>query len=235
MSTNLAKGLPATLNETNPSLNLGAEYTAPDGRKYRYALFGAAGIAGELYQGPAEVAGNESRLVAVTVVGATSVTTVDTVTVTANQYAGGWLVATAEGGTGNGYAYRIKSHPAAAAAVCTFTLEEPLRVAFSALTQIDLVLNPYNGVIVNVAASTAAPVGWAVSVVTAGNYGWLQTWGPGVVLNDATAALGVNDGISSSNGVDGAVEFGVARQPNIGYAMTGIAQNEFGVAFLRLS
>lgn len=235
MATNATLGLPAVLNETGQSITLGAEYTSPDGRKYRYVRFGATGVPGSLYQGPAEVTGNQSRLVATTAVGATTITTVDTVTVTANQYAGGWAVTTAEGGTGNGYAYLIKSHPAATAAVVTLTLAEPIVVALSTSTQIDLVANPYNNVIVNLASATSAPIGVAVIPVTSGNYGWVQTWGPGVVLNDATAALGVNDGISSSNATAGAVEFGVARQPNIGYAMTGIAQNENGIAFLRIS
>src|SRR3990167_4613296 len=235
MATNLQQGRPILVDEANPSIDIGAEFMSRDGRKYRYARFGATGTVGSLYQGPAEVTGNQSRIVAAAAVGATEVTTTDTVTVTANQYAGGWLVATSEAGTGNGYYYEIKSHPAATAAGCTFTLTEPIQVAFSAATQIDLVANPYNNIIVCLASATSAPVGVCVNDVTNGNYGWIQTWGPGVVLNDATAALGVNDGISSSNATAGSVEFGVARQPNIGYALTGIAQSENGLAFLRIS
>lgn len=235
-SASVFTGIPQTYTSTSQELGLGQGMEGNDGRMYRYAKVGSVAlVAGHLLQGPAEVTGNQSRLVAATAVGAMTITTVDTVTVTVNQYAGGYAVATAEGGTGNGYAYRIKSHPAATSAVVTLTLEEPVQVAMTTSTQIDLVANPFNGVIDCIASATSAPVGVAINTAAASSYAWIQVRGPGIVLNDATAALGVNDGISSSNGVAGSVEFGVARQPNIGYALTGIAQSEFGVAYLRIS
>jgi len=52
--------------------------------------------------------------------------------------------------TGYGYQYKIKSHPAATGAVVVFTLEDPLLTTLTAATtKVDVIANPYAGVIIN--------------------------------------------------------------------------------------
>src|SRR3990167_11495226 len=89
-------GINPYASETVPSHQLGTLGQTDDGRKFRYALNNStnAAVAGELQQGRAQDTGDQSLLVAATAVGAFEVTTVGTVTVTANQYANGYLIAT---------------------------------------------------------------------------------------------------------------------------------------------
>jgi len=150
-------------NESVPSHELGDKVKTSDGREFVYVLNGGTTTtAGSIYQSPAETTGNQSRIVAAASVGAMEVTTTDTLTATVNQFAGGFIVVTGEAGTGIGETYRIKSHPAVTGAVCTFSLEDPIRVALSAATQIDIVASPYAGVIINPTTPSSGVVGVAV-------------------------------------------------------------------------
>jgi len=228
-------GLPPVVDEATPSHELGEKMYTADGRAFRYAKAGAVAlVSGSLLQGPAEATGNQSRIVAAAAVGATSVTTTDTVTVTANQYAGGFVVVTGEAGTGTGWQYRIKSHPAATAAVCTFTLEDPIQVALTAATQVDLVANLYNGVIINPTTASGAVVGVAINEVTAGQYGWIQVEGLCTVYQEGTTTVGGL--VVASNGSAGAVEKAAngstELQAPVGYAATGCATAEYGAVKL---
>ena len=229
-------GIDPYSEETVPSHQLGSIGISNDGRKFRYAKAGTSAlVAGELQQAPAETADSQSLIVAAAAIGALTVTTTDTTTVTANEFADGYLVATGEGGTGNGLIYRIKSHPAATAAVVTLTLHDPIKVALSAATQVDLVHNPYNGVLQSITTLTGAPVGIAVTAVTGESYSWIQTGGIGIVKADASGACTVGTALTASNQTAGCVEDGdTDTLPIIGYATTGIAQAEFGACHLIL-
>ena len=166
-----------------------------------------------------------------------TITTTDTLTATANQFAGGWVVVTGEASTGTGYQYRIKSHPAASAAVCTFTLEEPIQVALTATTQVDIVQNPFSGVIVNPTTASSTAVGVSCGVITSGYYGWLQTRGVATVLADGGLTVGAL--VVASNGTAGAVEVAAnastEAQAPVGVAVTSVATTEYGAVNLRLS
>lgn len=236
-SESVFSGLPQVVDESAPSHDLGAKMVSPDGRAFRYVKAGAVAlVAGELVQSAAEDTNDQSVLMAAGAVGATSVTTADTVTVTANQYAGGWLITTGEGGTGNGIAYKIKSHPAATAAALTITLGEPLQVAISAATQVDLVANPYNGVIQMPTTPTSAVAGVAVNDITANQYGWIQVGGVAAIKNDASGAITVGNLVTASQTTAGCINAAAggsteAHAP-VGIAVTGIAQAEFGAVKL---
>jgi hypothetical protein len=222
--------------ETTPSHQLGSLGITNDGRKFRYALNGASTLVpGDLLQGRVEDTGDQSLLVAAGSIGDFSITTVGTVTVTANQYANGYVICTGEGGTGNGQIYKIKSHPAATAAVVTLTLWEPLKVAITTSTQIDLVPNLYDGVVQYLASPSSAPAGIAFVAATSGVYTWIQTGGVGLCLADGGGAIAVGQGVVASNATAGAVEdVASTTQPVIGTALTGIAQAETGAVFLTL-
>jgi len=220
-----------TSNTAVPMTEIGTYIVTDDGRGFRYVYAGGTALVpGKLQQAAAEVTANENLACAAAAIGATTVTTTSTVTVTANQYAGGWLVVTVT--PGQGYQYKIKSHPAATAAALTLTLEDPIQVALTTSSRVDLVANPYMGVIVNPTTATGAPVGVAVYPITANYYGWIQTHGPANVLADGAVTVGTN--LVASNGVAGAVEPLAGVQASIGIAMTGIADTEYGTVFLTL-
>src|SRR3990167_8084186 len=126
--------------------------------------------------------------------------------------------------------YRIKSHPAATSSVVTFTLYDPIKVAFTATTQIDVVHNPYNGVITWPATQTGAPVGVAVIANTIDYFGWIQTGGVAAVLNTGGVAVGAN--VAASTGSASAVETATAALPTLGYALTGGASGEVSAIYL---
>lgn len=227
--------LPWTANDANPQAELGQEIAGDDGARYVYVKAGATAlIAGTLYQTPAETTAHENLAVAAAAIGATTITTTSTVTVTANQYAGGYVVVSVTPGLAN--KYRIASHPAATGAVVTLTLEDPILVALTTVSRIDLIPNPYNGVIVqSVSGSlTGSPVGFAVYPVSIGQYGWLQTAGVGAVLNDAAAAITVGQDLIPSASVAGSVRLATAGIPRVAVALEGIAQSEVGAARITL-
>lgn len=231
-------GLPYVVDEANPTHELGELMQTADGRRYRYARAGsgAALVLGNLLQGPAETTDSQSLIVDAAAIGATSITTSDTTTVTVNEFAGGFVVVTGEASTGRGQILRIKSHPAATAAVVTLTLEDPVQVALTATTQVDLVHNPYNGVIQYPGTRSGTVVGVAVNEITASQYGWIQVGGPACVLVNGTVTVG-SVVVAADNA--GAVEVGAngtteAFAP-VGYAMTGIASTENGAVFLNVS
>ena len=210
---------------------LGVPAVADDGRVFRYVKAGATAlVVGNLQQASAEKTNHQNLTAPVAAIGATSVAvTLGATEAQANDYAEGFMVVTVTPGVG--YQYRIKSHPAAAAsASLTLTLEDPIEVALTATSRIDLVMNPFKDVIINPTTATSAPVGVAVYPITASQYGWIQTGGIATVLADGAITVGVN--VSASNGTAGAIEAAVTAQAAIGYAITGIATTEYGTIML---
>jgi hypothetical protein len=126
-------------------------------------------------------------------VGATSIQVVLGATAaTANQYAQGWIIVSS--GPGIGQRLQVASHPAAnAGAALTVTLSQPIDTQIVVATsKIDLVANPYNGVIQNpVTTLTGVPVGVATSNTPAGSYDWVQTRGVGAALIAGTPGVGL--------------------------------------------
>lgn len=230
-------GNPFLVDEANPTHELGEKCVTPDGREFRYVLAGASAlVTGNLIQSQAQATDSQSLIVAAAAVGALTVTTTDTTTVTANEFAGGYLIPTGEAGTGRGEVYRIKSHPAATAAVLTLTLEDPIQVALNSSTQIDLVHNLYRSVIQSPTTPSGAIVGVAVNNITAAQYGWIQTKGVAGVLADGALTVGLP--VVASNGTAGAVEV-ISDGANellqiVGVAVTGVATTENGAVCLNL-
>lgn len=236
MSTQLTPNIFAspgdlTLNTSTPQVELGTKICTTDGREFRYVKAGAVALVpGTLLQAPAETTGCQDLAVTATAIGATTITTTTTVTVTANQFAGGWVVVTVT--PGQGYQYKIKSHPAATGAAVVLTLEDPIQVALTTASRIDLVASPYSGVLINPASASSAPIGAAVYPVTALYYGWAQVHGPAALLADGSITVGTS--LAASNGTAGAVEPLAGVQAPVGYAVTGIATTEYGTVFLTI-
>lgn len=206
---------------------LGARAKMADGRVFRYCKAGGTALVpGKLQQAPAEITNHQNLTPAAAAIGATSVTvTLGATAATANQYAGGWLIVTTT--PGQGYQYKIKSHPAAdASATLVLSLEDPILVALTTSSVVDLVLNPYSGVIVNPTTASSCPVGVAVYPITASYYGWIQTGGVATILSDGGSTVGTN--VSASNATAGSVEAAVTGQAAVGVAVTGVATTEYG-------
>lgn len=205
-------------HSSTQGLPLGTCGETKDGRKYRYARAGGTNlVAGNLLQSPAEITNHAGLTPTAAAIGATSVTvTLGATAATANQYAEGYLVTSTT--PGHGYAYKIKSHPAAdASATLVLTLEDPLIVALTASSTVDMCLNPYAGVIQSPTTETGVPVGVANYVMTTLYYGWIQTSGIASVLCQGTLAIGETAVVS--NGTAGAVESGADAtdpQPIVG-------------------
>lgn len=212
---------------------LGERAVTPDGRCFRYCKAGGTAlVVGKLQQAPVELTNHQNLAPAAAAIGDTTVTvTLGATAATANQYAQGWIVITVT--PGEGYQYKISSHPAAdASATLALTLVDPIRVALTTSSRVDMVLNPYSGVVVNPTTATSSPVGVAVTAITASQFGWIQTHGPACVLSDAGSTVGTN--VSASNATAGAVEAAVTAQAAVGYAMTGVATTEYGAFFLTI-
>lgn len=228
-------GQPIMSSSATQLHKLGERVVDGSGRVFRYCKAGGTALVpGKLQQSSAEDTGTQNLAVAAAAIGATTVTTTTTVTVTANEYAGGFVMVTVT--PGQGYQYRIKSHPAATAAAVTLTLEDPIQVALTTSSRIDLVRNPYSAVIVNPTTLTSTPIGVAVYPIAASEFGWLQVGGIANVLADGANAVGA--AVVASNGVAGAVEDAAgpgAQGPQVGSCVTGAADTEYGAVLLTLA
>lgn len=178
------------------------------GRAYRYVKAGAVDlIAGNAIQSPATVAGHLTLTLCTTAITAASTTNVSisplstgstflTFTcasaVASNYYVDGFLgIAT---GAGQGLAYAVYNHPAVSTGASgQFNLypEDALQVAITATSKVSLMANKYSGVVqAPVTTLTGVIIGYAPYVISANQYGWIQTWGPCLIKGADTTALG---------------------------------------------
>ena len=221
-------------NTSNQELELGTYAETPDGRGFRYVKAGGTSlVVGKLQQSPAQVANHLGCAVAAaSAIGATTVTvTLGATAATLNQYAGGFLVVTAT--PGEGYTYKIKSNPAAdASASCVITLEDPIKVALTTSSTVDLVLNQYNGVIVNPTTATGRPVGVGVNIVTNAYFGWIQTKGEVACLNDSSTTIGL--GVAPSAATAGAVKTAATTLETVGFTVNTGTTTKYNCIFLTI-
>ena len=214
---------------------LGSRAKTPDGKIFRYVQAGATALVpGTLVQAPAEVTNHQNLAPAAAAVGTPSVTvTLGATAATANQYAGGTMIVTVT--PGQGYSYRIASHPAASSsATLVLTLEDPILVALTTSSRVDLAPSPFGGVIINPATASASVIGAAVYPIAATQYGWIQSGGVAALLNDSAATIAVGTGVVASNATAGAIEAITGAQAPVGISMTSIATTEYGTIRLLL-
>lgn len=216
--------------------NVGELVHSNDGRAFRYCKVGATALVpGLVYQAPAEDTTNFQNLtVTAPSAGATSIVTTSTVTLTANQLAGGFLVI--ESATTNaGQVLRIQGHAAASAAVVTINLDDPVVYAPTGTVQIDMHPNPYKSVIVAPTTESSSPVGVALYKVTAAYFGWLQTHGAAPVLAQGTVSVGDALVLAGTSVAGTVVTQGAnSTTAQVGTALTGIASTDYGLAFLTI-
>lgn len=232
-SPQAAIGQPFLNNDSDPLNNPGQIIYGSDGSKYVYVEAGATAItSGMLLQSEAQDTGEQDLTPTATAVGSTTITTSTTVTVAADEYAGGYVVVSVTPSIG--YRYKIASHPAATAAALVITLEEPIQVALTTSSRIDLVPNPYKNVIPAPTTPSGSLVGVACGNISANQYGWACVRGVAPVINDAAGALTVGTTVMASTSVAGSVRAATGAVPQVGTVTTGIAASESGLAFISL-
>ena len=215
--------------------NLGAVIFSNDGRAFRYCKAGATAlVAGNLFGSQAEDTGTENMTAVAAAVGDTVIVSTTTVTVTANEYAEGFIMVSVTPGVGRNY--KIKGHIAFTTAAPTFNLAEEVKVALTTTSRLDAFANPFKAVVVWPTDEVAAPAGVAVHPIAIDEFGWLQVAGVGCVEAEGTVTVGLplvasdTDAGTVESIADGAHEL----LATVGTALAGIADGEFGAVKISL-
>lgn len=215
---------------------LGVYGETQGGRGYRYCKVGAvATVSGKVYQSAALDATNQTLsggfAVAAAAIGDTAVTTTATTTLAANLVAEGYL--SVDVTPGQGELYKIKSHPAASAAVVTFTLDDPIRVALTTSSRVIVTKHPYDSIVIEPGTPTGVIVGVAQNIKTAAYYGWIQTYGVASVLFTGTGVAGKAVG-SLSSGTSGSSAPAIAATNILGYNQATSITGEYAFVYLTI-
>lgn len=224
------------VSESTGQQALGDPARTQDGRQYKYAYAGGTAlVAGNLLQGPAETTAHEGLSVAAASIGATQIVTTSTITLTANQYAFGYVAIQVTPDIGR--LYPIQGHAAFTSAAATINLNSAIDVALTTSSKIALVMNPYYGVIQNPTTQTGVIAGVAIVPTPINFYGWIQTRGIGNPLQQGTLSVG-NDVVASTT-TAGAVTIQVAGGSSVINARVGIAaqtgtSTQAGPVFLQI-
>lgn len=183
---------------------LGTRGYTRDGRAFRYARNGGSALAvGKIIQSEAPQSSLSDDLsvnVGVTS-GAEAINITVTTVTTVNAFAEGYFFV--NDGAGEGQMAQIKSHTSASTGS---TLLDPMNIEFqhgavmttvvstgasgTTDSEVGIVRNPYDKVIIAPATLTATPVGVTPRAVAANYYFWVQTWGPAVAqVNSAGTGI----------------------------------------------
>ena len=233
---------------TGRLLDIGTRAYFEDGRVYYFARNTASSTLaiGEVAVRPERVA-NHTNLAVAAAGGAAGQNVVSSITVgatalTEGQYRHGFLAVT--DGLGQGQLFRIRSHAAfdASATDVSVTLYDNIATALDATSTVSFVFNAYDVPQQGNTDQADVLVGVATTTIAAGNttaqYGWLQTWGEGLVLCDEAVAT-VGQAITIGTSVAGSAEEDdtattVSQEPIIGYNVEPLVDTEFQVVDLRI-
>lgn len=169
---------------------LGTRGETRDGRRFRYCQAGASAlVAGTLYQSAAPIANHLANTPPAVAIGATSFSYTPGATGGAsNLYAEGFLQVDTT--PGEGYTYMVSGHGTITSATAfTLTLMDPIVIALTTSSRVGLRHNAFKNVIQAPTTLTANAAGIATFPLTAGYYGWLQTYGPCSCLINGTPAV----------------------------------------------
>lgn len=230
-----------SVSSTQGGEYLGQIARTVDGRTWVYALNGSASVAlspGKLTQGAVSTANHVNRSFTTYTAGTTQVSvTVGATAVTANQYAGGYLVVNA--GTGAGQALLIDGNTACnSSGTTTVNLADGILVATATSdSKVSLMPNPYSALLISdhTAATSVIPTGVPTVSVAASSYGWFQTGGPAAVLANGTPGAGVAviPGATTDGSVD--IATGAITQPFVGYMLIAAVSTEYRECFLTIN
>lgn len=227
------------VTSTTKQVQYGAKGVTEDGRGFRYVQFGGTTtiVPGVLLQ--AAVATTNATGLAITAVGTGGQTTGNLLAgsnllivtngataVTQDEFAEGFLEVVQTSGSSEGpIQYRVKGNSAATASTgfIQVYLAEPLRNAQTLVAGTDtanLWVSPYQGAIATTTVNV--PIGVTVNQVvnssTVTNYGWVQTTGKALALQDASSMV-IGNTVGPSTTTAGYVGLAVAAtKPAIGWS-----------------
>ena len=201
---------------------LGTYAETKDGRGFRYAQAGAADtVAGNLLQSAAPIANHLANTPPAVAIGATSFSYTPGATAgAANLYAEGYLQVDTT--PGNGYTYKVASHAAISSSTAfTLYLRDAIQIALTTSSRVGLVHNRFKNVIQNPTTQTSTTAGVSPCIITATQYGWVQTHGPASVLINGTPGVGVQvvPGATTAGSVDVAAVAAEVNTRAIGWMM----------------
>lgn len=180
------------VSSATPAARPGTRAVSDDGRVFVYVQAGAADlVAGNCIQSSAIVANHLANTPPAVAIGDKSFTYTPGATAgAAGLYSDGLLQIDTT--PGNGYTLEVSGHGAITSATAfALTLKDPVQVALTSSSRVGLIANPYKGVIqFPVTTATGTLVGVATYIISATQWGWIQTWGLCSTLIAGTPALG---------------------------------------------
>ncbi len=198
-------------------LTLGQLAITSDGRRWRWALNGAALlVAGDVLQASAPITNHilQTPTTAGVIGDATLIMTIGNTALTVDQYRDGVL--SIELGTGFGYAYALDRHINYAGSATTVAIPFKAGVKLQAAVpttsnSVSFIPSPYSSVKqFPVTTATSNAVGIACAPIPASGtppatpqYGWIQVGGLAAVTTDSTVVIGQN--VSPPSAAAGAV------------------------------
>lgn len=136
--------------------------------------------------------------------GDTIISIADSITLVADEYAGGSLVIEAD--TGAGYRYRILRN-SAEASNASVEIQDGLAVAIDSTSDVKLVKSLYKEVVESPTTLAASLVGFSQAIGADGSFGWICTRGPTAALEDsATDAVSIGAMVTWGDGTAGTIE-----------------------------
>jgi hypothetical protein len=216
---------------------LGTPGVSRDGRVFRYGLAGAVALSpGKLNTAPAVVANHQNIAVATAAaVGDQDINlTLGATATTANQYDDGYVVGYDVAGVGQ--ALQINGTPVlASSASGRFLLSDPVAIALTTSSKVNLEQNPWSAQIVAPTSATGDLVTGVANVsVAAASYGWFQTRGHAAVLGNGSITKGT--GLVQSATTAGAVDAEAAASvgQRVGLAVQTGASTKYNTVYLSI-
>ena len=205
---------------------------------YRYVGIGGTAVtAGKLLQQPAVVSDHANMSATAAVAAGETAISVETggTDITLNQYANGYLWVNDV--AGEGQMLRVKSNPAhdhSADPSIVITCYDALATALTTNSQLTLLADPSNDLIVAPAAETGALMGATVIDLTADYFGWAVTSGPAALLTVGTLVVG-NAAVRSGGTAGGVAPATDNVLMEVGDVMAVSANTEYSLINMNLS
>ncbi len=216
---------------------LGKQLVTDEG-KFRFALNGGSTLTiGHVIGNAAQISTDIDLTCAAGAVGDRIISfTHGAATVAINYFAEGKAVISVTPGLADSYG--IASHAAlgsATAGIMNLAPGHALRRVLSTASKLDLVANPYASVVVVAATILQTPVGIAITALTSGQWGWLQTAGLCGVICTGTILVGGPVVMLLSGGTAGTpAPATAATQPVVGSVVQPAATGAASTLLLRL-
>ena len=205
---------------------------------YRYVGIGGTAVtAGKLLQQPAVVSDHANMAATAAVAAGETAISVETggTDITLNQYANGYLWVNDV--NGEGQMLRVKSNPAhdhSADPSIVITCYDALATALTTNSQLTLLADPSNDLIVAPAAETGALMGATVIDLTADYFGWAVISGPAALLTVGTLVVG-NAAVRSGGTAGGVAPATDNVLMEVGDVMAVSANTEYSLINMNLS